>query len=85
MSGKTTDHFYKEITKLFIETFQNTFEFVHFDIRKYDKTLRNADNEDDKSLAALFKLLSPEHSLKSSFTNNNNSLDKNFKWTVAQH
>ena len=78
LSGKTTDYFYKEIAKPFIEALQSNIEFAHFDIRKYDKPLRNADKEDDKSLVALFKLLSPEHLLKLSFANDSNSLDKNF-------
>ena len=78
LSGKTTDYFYKEIAKPFIENIQNTIEFAHFDIRKYDKPLRNEDKEDDKKLVALFKLLSPEHLLKLSFANDSNSLDKNF-------
>jgi len=77
-SGKTTDYFYKEIAKPFIESIQNTIEFAYFDIRKYDKPLRNANKDDDKSLVALFKLLSPEHLLKLSFVNDSNSLDKNF-------
>lgn len=77
-SGKTTDYFYKEIAKPFIESLQNEILFAYFDIRKYDKQLRNADKEDDKSLVALFKLLSPEHLLKLSFANDSNTLDKNF-------
>lgn len=40
--------------------------------------MRNTDKEEDKSLVALFKLLSPEHLLKLSFANDSNSLDKNF-------
>ena len=78
LSGKTTDYFYKEIAKPFIEGLQNSVEFTHFDIRKYDKPLRNEDKDDDKKLVALFKLLSPEHLLKLSFVNDSNSLDKNF-------
>ncbi|WP_367770726.1 DNA methyltransferase [Flavobacterium sp. WC2421] len=78
LSGKTTDYFYKEIAKPFIEGLQITIEFAHFDIRKYDKPLRNEDKEDDKKLVALFKLLSPEHLLKLSFANDSNTLDKNF-------
>lgn len=78
LSGKTTDYFYKEIAKPFIEGLQSNIEFAHFDIRKYDKPLRNVDKEDDKLLVALFKLLSPEHLLKLSFANDSNSLDKNF-------
>lgn len=78
LSGKTTDYFYKEIAKPFIEALHNEVLFTHFDIRKYDKPLRNVDKEDDKKLVALFKLLSPEHLLKLSFANDSNSLDKNF-------
>jgi len=78
LSGKTTDFFYKEIAKPFIETLKSEIVFAHFDIRKYDKPLRNADKEDDKTLVALYKLISPEHLLKLSFANDSNSLDKNF-------
>ncbi len=77
-SGKTTDYFYKEIAKPFIDGLSHTIEFAHFDIRKYDKPLRNADKADDRQLIALFKLLSPEHLLKLSFVNDSNTLDKNF-------
>ena len=63
MSGRTTDYFYKEIAKPFIEIVQNTIEFAYFDIRKYDKPLQNVNKEDDKLLVALFKSLSPEHLL----------------------
>ena len=78
LSGKTTDYFYKEIAKPFIEALQHSIEFTHFDIRQFDKPLRNSNKEDDKSLVALFKLLSPDHLLKLSFINDSNSLDKNF-------
>lgn len=78
LSGKTTDFFYKEIAKPFIEALQNNIEYTYFDIRKYEKPLRNSNKEDDKALVALFKLLSSEHLLKLSFINDNNTLDKNF-------
>lgn len=78
LSGKDTKYFYIDIAKPFIESLQNEIVFAHFDIRKYDKPLRNVDKEDDKLLVALFKLLSPEHLLKLSFANDSNSLDKNF-------
>jgi len=78
LSGKDTKYFYNDIAKPFIESLQSEIVFAHFDIRKYDKPLRNVDKEDDKLLVALFKLLSPEHLLKLSFANDSNSLDKNF-------
>ena len=77
-SGKTTDYFYKEIAKPFLEKIKSEITFAYFDIRQYEKPLRNDDKEDDKMLIALFKLLSPEHLLKLSFANDSNSLDKNF-------
>jgi adenine-specific DNA-methyltransferase len=77
-SGSSTDYFYKEIAEPFITSLPATIEFTHFDIRNYDKPLRNADKEDDKQLIALYKLLSPQHFLKLSFANDSNSLDKNF-------
>lgn len=78
LSGKDTKYFYNDIAKPFIESLQNEIVFAHFDIRKYEKPLRNVDKEDDKLLVALFKLLSPEHLLKLSFANDSNTLDKNF-------
>lgn len=78
LSGVKTDFFYKDITKPYIETIKNEIEFTYFNFKDYDKPLRNTDKDDDKSLVALFKLLSPEHLLKLSFANDSNSLDKNF-------
>ena len=78
LSGNKTDYFYTEIAKPFIESLKNDIIFSYFDIRKYNTQLRNSNKEDDKSLVALFKLLSPEHLLKLSFANDSNTLDKNF-------
>ncbi len=78
LSGKDTKYFYNDIAKPFIDSLQSEIVFAHFDIRKYEKPLRNIDKEDDKLLVALSKLLSPEHLLKLSFANDSNSLDKNF-------
>jgi len=78
LSGTKTEFFYKDIAKPFIDKIQTEIEFTYFDIRKFDKPLRNNDKNDDKTLVALFKLLSPEHLLKLSFANDSNTLDKNF-------
>ena len=77
-SGNKTDYFYKEIAEPFIASLPATIEYTHFDIRNYEKPLRNTNKEDDKQLIGLYKLLSPEHLLKLSFANDSNSLDKNF-------
>lgn len=78
LSDITTDFFYKEIAQPFISQLKQSIEFTYFDIREYDKPLRNSDKKDDNKLIALFKLLSPEHILKLAFANDSNSLDKRF-------
>jgi type I restriction-modification system DNA methylase subunit len=78
LSGTKTDFFYKDIAEPFIATIKQEIEFTHFDIRDYEKPLRNSDKGDDNKLIALFKLLSPEHILKLPFANDSNSLDKRF-------
>lgn len=75
---KSTDVFYKEIAEPFINDLKQDIEFTFFDIREYEKPLRNDNPKDDNKLIALFKLLSPEHLLKLPFANDSNSLDKRF-------
>ncbi len=78
LSDTTTDFFYKYIAEPFIAEMQQEVEFTYFDIRNYEKPLRNNNPKDDNKLIALYKLLSPEHLLKLPFTNDSNSLDKRF-------
>jgi adenine-specific DNA-methyltransferase len=78
LAGRTTDFFYKEIADPFIASITQEIEFTYFDIRDYQKPLRNDDQKDDNKLISLFKLLSPEHLLKLPFTNDSNTLDKRF-------
>lgn len=68
LSGATTDFFYKEIAKPAIAAIDEI-EFTHFDLRE---------KHGDKYLIALLKLFSPEHLLKLPFTNDSNSLNKDF-------
>ncbi|WP_350284631.1 TaqI-like C-terminal specificity domain-containing protein [uncultured Croceitalea sp.] len=78
LSGTNTDFFYNEIAKPFMAEYQGSFSFVYFDLRKYEKIVRNDDSKDDLKLVSLFKVLSPEHLLKLPFENDSNSLDKKF-------
>nr|WP_198314183.1 TaqI-like C-terminal specificity domain-containing protein [Alkalitalea saponilacus] len=78
LADTKTDFFYKQIAEPFIAEIKNEIEFTYFDIRDYEKPLRNDDKKDDNKLIALFKLLSPEHLLKLPFANDSNSLDKRF-------
>ncbi|WP_425342630.1 DUF7149 domain-containing protein, partial [Lunatimonas salinarum] len=78
LSGTTTDFFYKEIAAKAIDKMEGEIALTYFDLRNYEKPLRNADKKDDVQLIALFKLFSPEHLLKLPFSNDSNSLDKRF-------
>ena len=87
LADTKTDFFYKQIAEPFINQIiapltaggvGGGLEFTYFDLRDYQKPLRNADKADDNKLIALFKLLSAEHLLKLPFTNDSNSLDKRF-------
>ena len=78
LAGRTTDFFYKEIAEPFINSLKQDIEFTFFDIREYEKPLRNNNPKDDNLLIALFKLLSPEHLLKQPFANDSNSLEPKF-------
>lgn len=73
-----TDFSYKHIAEPEIEKVKAQIDFTYFDIRSYDKPLRNSDKKDDAKLIALYKILSPEHLLKLPFANDSNSLDKRF-------
>ena len=60
LTGKTTDFFYKEIAEPYVNGLKNDIEFTFFDIREYEKPLRNDNPKDDNKLTSLFKLLSIE-------------------------
>ncbi|MBS5796838.1 MAG: class I SAM-dependent DNA methyltransferase [Dysgonomonas mossii] len=74
----STNHFYKEIASPQIEKVKDQIPYTHFDIRDYDKIMRNKDKEDDRKLIALYKFLSPIHLLKLSFAKDYNELNKEF-------
>ncbi|MDR0828648.1 MAG: Eco57I restriction-modification methylase domain-containing protein, partial [Prevotellaceae bacterium] len=78
LSGTNTDFFYTEIAAPTIADIQSEIPYTHFDIRDYDKILRNTDQEDDRKLIALYKFLSPTHLLKLPFADDNNQLNREF-------
>lgn len=78
LSKKSTDVFYKEVAEPFIEQIASEITFTYFNLKEYEKVIRNADAAEDNSLIALYKVLSPEHLLKLPFINDSNSLDKRF-------
>lgn len=78
LADTKTDFFYKRIAEPFIATVEQEIEYTYFNLNDYLTPLRNADKSDDKTLIALFKVLSPEHLLKRPFANDSNSLDRRF-------
>ncbi len=74
---KDNPFFYEEIAKI-VAKIEVEIPCVYFDIREYDKVLRNNNKEDDKELIALFKILSPTHLLKVATPNDSNSLNEKF-------
>lgn len=78
LSGSSTDFFYTSIVEPFLKGVEEEIPFTWFDLRDYDKPLRNTEKTDDAKLISLFKVLSPEHLLKLPFVNDSNSLDKSF-------
>lgn len=76
--NKTTDLFYKEIAKPFIESLDEEIPCAYFDLRDYQTFLDNENLEDDKNLIELYKILSPFHLLKEPFAEDSNALNKPF-------
>jgi len=73
-----TESFYKEIAEPAIELCKEQLIFTYFNLANYQTFLENTDKENDKALIPLFKILSPEHLLKLSFSNDANSLNEEF-------
>ena len=71
LSFDKTESFYKEIASPVLEQVNGKIEFVHFDIRDYEKA-------SDNKLIELQKILSPTHLLKLPFVNDSNTLNKEF-------
>ncbi len=74
---KDNPFFYGELQKI-IANLDETIDCAVFDIRDYETVLNNDDDQDDKSLIELFKILSPNHLLKVPHSDDSNKLDKNF-------
>ncbi len=73
-----TESFYKEIAEPAIELCKEKLEFTYFNLADYQTILESTNTENDKELIPLFKVLSPEHLLKLSFSNDANSLNQAF-------
>ncbi|MEL6675641.1 MAG: TaqI-like C-terminal specificity domain-containing protein [Bacteroidota bacterium] len=69
-----TDHFYKEIAQPRLAEVEDQIPFTFADLNDLPKV----EESKEKALISLYKLLSPVHLLKKAFSNDSNSLDKQF-------
>lgn len=74
---KDNPWFYEEIAKI-VSKIDVEIPCVYFDIRDYEKILRNTATDDGKELVALYKILSPQHLLKIATPNDSNTLNERF-------
>lgn len=75
--SKDNPFFYSEAQKI-IADLEDEIVCAHFNLIDFEKIASNIDNNDDKKLIELYKILSPEHLLKLPFLNDSNSLNKEF-------
>jgi Alw26I/Eco31I/Esp3I family type II restriction m6 adenine DNA methyltransferase len=75
--GTDTSYFYKYIASPYIEKIKNDIKYTYINISDFEKIIRYSDDEDNK-LIHLYKIFSPQHLLKKSFSNDSNSLNQNF-------
>jgi adenine-specific DNA-methyltransferase len=76
--GINTDWFYQEIAKPFIEKELDELPCTYFDLKDFERIIRSKAKTEDNKLLSLYKILSPTHLLKQSFTNDSNSLNREF-------
>ena len=74
---KDNPWFYEEIAKI-VSKIDIEIPCVYFDIRDYEKILRNTATDEDKELVALYKIFSPQHLLKIASPNDSNTLNERF-------
>lgn len=75
--SKDNPFFYSETQKIIAEL-DDELTCTHFNLKEFEKVAINNDSADDKLLIELYKILSPEHLLKLPFSNDSNSLNKEF-------
>lgn len=76
--SSSTEHFYSEIAKPFLDKTEKDFDFTHFILRDYIENLKSSKAEEQKKIIPLYKVFSPPHLLKEPFSNDSNQLDKQF-------
>ena len=75
---KDSSYFYNAIASPRIEKKKNEISYVYINIEKFEESIRENDFARDNKLIDLYKIFSPQHLLKKSFPNDNNTLNSNF-------
>ncbi|WP_461256368.1 DUF7149 domain-containing protein [Treponema sp. R80B11-R83G3] len=76
--GTDTTYFYTYIAAPCIEKVKNVIPFAYINLSDIEKIIYQPDAEDENKLINLYKIFSPQHLLKKSFSNDSNSLNQNF-------
>ncbi len=76
---RDTNLFYNDIVKPYVDKIQEEIPCTRFDIRTYEKALKNTDKVNDRSLIALYKAQSPYHLLRKTSEDSNQLNDKFYK------
>jgi hypothetical protein len=76
--SNTTDHFYTEIAKKFIDNEVDELYAIHFNINDLRKRLDKGSSESDESFIDLYKIFTPDFLLKLPYANDSNKLNKDF-------
>jgi hypothetical protein len=78
LPGFTTEWFYKTYAIDIIENELDELPCTYFNLKDFERIIRNPAKVEDSKLIALYKILSPTHLLKQSFANDSNSLNREF-------
>jgi len=73
-----TNLFYDDLAKPYIDSITDVIPCTYFDIRDFDRAIRNVNKQEDKNLISLVKILSPNHLLNVEFADDSNSLKESF-------
>ncbi len=73
-----TSLFYNSIAKPYVDEIKSEIRCTYFNLNDYQKYIDNPNEENDKELIALYKMLSPHTLFKELFANDSNALNEPF-------
>lgn len=73
-----TEYIYNNIIKPEVEKIEHRLEFVHIDLRSFERNIGHEEIINSRAFIAVYKLFSPTNLLKLPFVSDHNSLNKNF-------